>query len=158
MYNIDMYISINLVINQLSYRLALLAWVTRFLLAAAQAAAHSCTTCVPRLSPWGQPLRNARSARCKHLGEQTRLRVVGSGTSSLYPPIWGTLFGYDSDVLWVFLRGAVNGDKYEPARICIFVASLLGYIQLSPSYLRLAMYIDYIGDIDRPIIQEKHWW
>ena len=39
----------------------------------------------------------------------------------------------------------------------IFVASLLGYIQLSPSYLRLAMYIDYIGDIDRPIIQEKHW-
>ena len=96
MYNIDMYISIHLVINQLSYRLApLLARVTRFLLAAAQAAAHSCTTLATRLSPWGQPLRNARSARWKHL-EQTKLRVVGRGTSSLFfvtphivaPQIW----------------------------------------------------------------------
>ena len=49
------------------------------------------------------------------------------------------------------------GINTNQLRICIFVASLLGYIQLSPSYLRLAMYIDYTGDIDRPIIQEKHW-
>ena len=75
------------------------------------------------------------------------------GNAHIVTPKKVPLFGYDSDVPW-FLGVAVNGDKYEPARICIFVANLLGYIQLSPSYLRLAM---YIGNIDRPIIQGKPW-